>query len=118
MNKTSKEDFEYFKKQCEYWQDRLSLRDWKLHYLHETYTGSYAWFRSDVPGKTATLGLSVSWEDEKITKPKLNSSARHEVLHLLLADLVYAGHARQSTDEDFENTQHAIIRRLEHVLEK
>ena len=113
MSKTSKADFKYFRAKCEEVIDELSLRDWKYFYLHEDHVGSYAWVRPDSEAKQATVGLSVDWSGSKVTKEMLTYCAKHEILHVLLADLVEVGKVRQSTDQDFSMAQHAIIRRLE-----
>ena len=116
MNKTSKADFEYFKKRCEVYLDELSLRDWRIYYYHnDSDLEAYAWIRPDVSAKQACVGLTINWEDHKVTKDILDYCAKHEILHLLLADLVQCGKWRQSTDEDFTEAQHAVIRRLENA---
>lgn len=113
MIKTSKADFKYFVKKCEEYIDQLSLRDFKIYYTYENHPDSYAWILPDVEAGQATIGLSVDWGKQKATKEMLGYCAKHEVLHLLLADLVHVGKYRQSTDFDFTRAQHACIRRLE-----
>lgn len=115
--KTSNDDFKYFCKRVKEEQKALSLCDWKLYVKHEDLAGSYAWVHPDSEAKQATIGLSIDWTGTKVTKDMLAYCARHEVLHLLLADLVACGKYRQSSDTDFTTAQHAIIRRLESVLE-
>lgn len=114
--KTSKEDFKYFQQQCEIWLDKLSLRDWKVYYFHQTEKGSFAWMNPDCEGKVVSIGLSIDWVEENVTKEFLKQVSRHEVLHVLLADLVQTGKYRQSCDADFTESQHAVIRRLENIL--
>lgn len=116
MNQTSKKDFTYFKKQCEIWLDTYSLRDFKIYYEHNnSMPTAYAFIRPNVEAGIAVIGLSINWESQKVTKTFLKYCALHEVLHLLLADLVEVGKYRQSTDADFTRAQHAVIRRLENV---
>ena len=113
MFKTSKTDFEYFIKQCNKYIDELSLRDWKYFFDHADHPNSYAWVQPDAEAKQAVVGLSPDWVTKKPTKDMLDYCAKHEILHVLLADLVNVGKIRQSTDQDFSMAQHAIIRRLE-----
>ncbi len=113
-HKTSKEDFEYFKKCCQKYIEQLGLKDFKIYYEHsDAQPTAYAFISPDVSAGQATIGLSISFNDHKVSKSHLDYCAKHEVLHLLLADLVNVGNLRQSTAEDFTRAQHAIIRRLE-----
>lgn len=77
---------------------------------------SYGWVTPDSEAKQATIGLTKTWDDTLITDEVLDYVAHHEVLHLLLADLVHVGNQRQSTQADFTTAQHAIIRRLENAI--
>lgn len=77
---------------------------------------AYGWINPDSEAKHATIGLTKTWESTPITDEQLDYVAHHEVLHLLLADLVHIGNQRQSTAADFTQAQHAIIRRLENAL--
>ena len=115
-NKTSKADFEAFKKTVVYWQNKLGLTDWKLYLSHDTVENTLAWVRRDNEGRCASIGLSVNWEHQKVSRKLINECALHEVLHILLANLRYAGQQRQTTETDFSIAEHEIIRRLEKVL--
>ena len=115
MNKTSKEDFEFFQKQVTSYQKQLGLTDWKIYCMHDTEDNALAWIKRDQEGRCCSIGLSVDWSHQKVSRAMIKSSARHEVLHLLLADLRLAGNKRQSTAEDFTIAEHSIIRRLENA---
>ena len=117
MNKTSKEDYEYFQKQVTSYQKQLGLTDWKIYFEHYTHENSMAWIKRDQEGRCCTIGLSIDWAHQKVSRDMIKSCARHEVLHLLLADLRLAGNKRQTTDEDFTIAEHSIIRRLENWKE-
>ena len=114
--KTSKDDFKAFTKECEVTLDQLSLRDWRVCYFHQDEPDALGWCRTDSEGKIASIGLSRNWQNEKPTRKEIKRVARHEILHVLLADLTQCGKYRQSTDSDFATAQHAIIRRLENIL--
>ena len=115
-NKTSKEDFEYFKKYVKIYQKEFGLTNFKLYFNHDNkHMDAYAYIYSEVENGIATIGLTQNWDSLKITKEQLRYSAKHEILHLLLADLVQVGKYRQSVDTDFIRAQHAVIRRLENA---
>ena len=112
-NKTSKSDFEFFKKWVLFYQKELGLTDWKIYFEHEKADGCMAYINRDHTGRCCTIGLSKDWKHHPVSRDQIKTSARHEVLHLLLADLRHAGDIRQTTDEDFSIAEHSIIRRLE-----
>ena len=114
-HKTSPKDFEFFKKEVIKYQKLLGLTDWKIYLDHESVENSLAWIRRDQEGRCCTIGLSVKWDHQKVSRDLIASSTRHEILHLLLADLRLAGNKRQTTDEDFTIAEHSIIRRLENI---
>ena len=114
--KTSKKDFKVFVRECEATLDLLSLRDWRVVFLHQDEVDCLGWCRTDVEGKVSSVGLCKDWGNWKPTRDEIKRVAKHEILHVLLADLTQCGKLRQSTDEDFSTAQHAIIRRLENIL--
>ena len=113
MNKTSKEDFEYFQDQCLKYIKQLGLLDFKIYWEHAKHPDAYAYITPEVNDGQAVIGLAINWGTQKVTKQMLTYCAKHEVLHLLIADLVEVGKRRNSIAEDFTRAQHAIIRRLE-----
>ena len=114
-SKTTARDFVVFKSACEEWLDYFSLREWRVFYEHGD-SDSFAWCSSDHDGRCATLGLSTNWKHVQPTAVSVRRSALHEVLHLLICDISYLVNSRVCTDAILETAQHAIIRRLEHVI--
>jgi hypothetical protein len=94
--------------------EALGLKDFKIYWEHTNdMPNSYAFIRPDIEAMQAVIGLTINFGEHKVSRSHLDYCARHEVLHLLLADLVQVGKYRQSMDIDFTRAQHAIIRRLE-----
>ncbi len=63
-------------------------------------------------GRCATFILNLPWDDVP-TRERLQQSALHEVLELLLAKLEDLACRRYVTRMEIREASHAIIRRLE-----
>lgn len=118
--KTTVSQFKYFQSRCYYWQDRLSLGDWKLFFQHASHTededclAGCAW---DIPGRAATIYFAPEWSKLSLpTQDNLNIVACHELCELLLAHLSTMAHHSDLKDFRVDETVHAIIRRLEKAL--
>ena len=122
-NKTTKADFELFKSECEYWIDRLSLREWEFNYLHKQSTdveSSLAWTRSQYGGRVVDIALATEFDENwTIDKESIAHCAFHEVCEILLAplrDIAMDINGAEKTEQSA--AIHAIIHRLEHSLWK
>jgi hypothetical protein len=111
-----KREFEVFKSECFRWVKRLGLSDWKLHFAFEEVENGLASINTDFEGKIARVSLNPF--QERVPKREVNvkSSARHEMLHLLLSELRWMNSRRFITDNSWEAAEHAVIRRLENAL--
>ena len=118
MAKTTKEHFEIFKTECDWWIDYLGLKDWYIDYTHtKTDDNSRASYAADIPARVINLNLNADWGIDEITEPNIKLSAFHEVCELLLVRLNDMAD-KKSTPEEREEEIHAIIRRLENTLFK
>lgn len=115
--KTTAKHFKLFKAEALRTADVLGLHDWEFRLYHnDTRKDCLAHYSLLHEGKAADITLTREWQDMPITNEAIKSAARHEVLHILLADLVYLAHARQTGEHDIETAEHAIIHRLERLL--
>ena len=58
--KTTKKDFEIYKKEADYWLDKFQLRSWEIRYAHlehEHIDEALAWCETHWTGRVATLGI-------------------------------------------------------------
>jgi hypothetical protein len=113
--KTSAKDFALFQAECERWQQRLSLGDWEFRCQHDACTG-LAGVMTLVENKLACFTLNTVWDTDPVSNDALKAVAKHEVLHVLLAELEDLGRSRVNTPALANQIEHAIIRRLEKVL--
>lgn len=112
--KTTTEDFEYFKKCCNYWMERLELNEWKIKYDQDmNYEKSIAEYEICYVDRQVTFKLALE-NTEPLDKKTIIFAAFHEVVHCLLYPSVYTSWNHQ--EEEREAADHAIINRLAHYL--
>lgn len=115
-NKTTKQDYKYFKERVLYWQKELGQVNWAIHFKHEQLDDNFAETRMGNSSHVAVVALSTDWVDDAVSNEQLNRTAFHEVLHLVLNDLVTEAKARYATEYDIDRAEHAAIRILENLV--
>ena len=93
--KTSKKDFDEYKKWCLYYMDKFKLDDWQIYFeLGEL--NSIAKCATNVGNRNVTFALTKELE-ELSTQSSMKSNARHEVCHVLIAelDILIANHCTE-----------------------
>ena len=118
MAKTTKKDFELFKSETNYWIDRFNLREWSFWIVHRDFEGLsniLAWANHNWAGRSATIGLSINWEDSDINDYNICRSGFHEVCELLLIDIRSIAEIDicETQKYELEKSIHSAIRRLE-----
>lgn len=115
--KTTEKHFKLFKPECDYWIQAFGLIDWEIHYFHETDPDrNLAWESHNVTNRIASMGLSAEWKRPKPTKYMIRKVAFHEVCELLLARLDTEAKFRFATEDNVNETRHAVIRVLEKIV--
>lgn len=111
--KTTKKDFEVFKKECLKWVEFYGLKDWRISYDQKD-TEANAETRYFLENKSAVISLSNKYPCETT----LGRLAFHEVSELLLVEITHKLNWFLNTQE-VNTMAHTIIRRLENsVFEK
>lgn len=115
--KTTKAEFELFKKRCYHWQQRLSLNNWAVYFEHMNTKDAYAKTHWSTTQMAATIQFCVNWDK---TRPKndaeIDRLALHEISHILLAPLVSEANWRFTSEDAIDSAEHAIVRALENIL--
>lgn len=115
--KTTKLQFELFKNDCLAWQKKLGLTNWVIYFYHKKIEDSYANTAWHMSSAAATINLSTVWDEGRLYSEKeLDRLALHEVLHVLLAQLIAEAEDRFSNQTALNIAEHNIIRTLENVL--
>jgi hypothetical protein len=114
---TSKQDFDFFVKECIKWRNVLNLGDWDIVYYHETYDIKEKTRAStdDSPeDRCAAIYFDPIW-DEQPTKYLLSRTAFHEICEVRLSDIRNMTNTEYSTEQ--KNTEfHKIIVLLENIV--
>jgi hypothetical protein len=124
MAKTSKSDFEGFKKKAYYYVGEFGLLEYEIDFVHkdlcnedEPLCNAQAGVRVSAPGKWATIYLNVDWGDNPVTKHTIHSAALHEVLHILFAEYSCIAFERFNISQDqFTTCEHTILGRLQNFI--
>lgn len=122
-NKTTKDQFELFKKECEFWIDYFGLKGWRVEYSHKkTVDEARADIIWNCAGRIATITLNTIWVDEDrcvITNDNVRRSAFHEVCELFLARLNMMANGKiDNQPHDVNEETHNLIRTLENTIFK
>ena len=115
MAKTTREDFDYFKKCCQKWIERLGLKGWQVYYFHTDMDDAYARCSSNkLTDRTISLWFCKDWNDaEKKTKAAIDATAKHEILELLVTRARLLATSRYATEEQIYEAFHEIVYILE-----
>jgi hypothetical protein len=111
------EDAKFFAECVKKWQLTLSLGDWRIEKGSKPAKNAMASVEFNENARLATYRLG-DFGSEKITKESLDKTALHELLHVLLHDLMTIAQDPKSSDEEVEMQEHRVINLLENLLTK
>ncbi len=114
-NAPNEEQAKLFDQSVQRWQRELSLGDWRIERGGKPARNAMASVEFDNAARLATYRLG-DFGAEEITPESLDKTALHELLHVLLHDLVVTSQDRSATDEQLEAVEHRVINVLEKLL--
>ena len=116
--KTTKKDFEFFKKECDRYANLFGLDDWSLIYEkdYSFVPNTRASCAINLNACQTEIALAKDWQHEKVTRKQLSETAKHEVLHILLAPVMVRAMARYTAENDLISAEHSIIQKLMKLL--
>lgn len=97
------------------WQAKFSLGDWRIERGLKPAKNAMASVEFNPGARLATYRLG-DFGAEAITPAALEATVIHELLHVLLFDLIDTA-AGKSTDEELEAAEHQVINVLEKLLQ-
>lgn len=115
--KTTAKEFERFKKSFKYWQEKLGLHEYRIDFFHKQLKDNYAQIMTSEIGKTATVCLTTKLDSEDVKcwgGPEV--TGKHEAIHLLVRRLTWLARSRHCSENDIDEEDEKIVRRLEDVL--
>ncbi len=87
------------------------LLNWHVEVYSGESTEALAWVRPAVEAHRADVYLATTW-DEEPTEKRLLDKARHEVLHIVVADLSHAGGKRYVSESELNEAEEQLVLRL------
>ena len=111
------EDAQYFALCVKKWQEVLNLGDWRIEKGLKPAKQAMASVEFNEGARLAVYRLG-DFGSEQINEKTLNCTALHELLHVLLHDLMTAAQDSRSSAENLEKEEHRIINILERLLLK
>ena len=97
------------------WQTTLSLGDWRIERGQKPAKNAMASVEFNDGARLAVYRLG-DFGAESITPQSLERTALHELLHVLLHDLIEVASDPRTSGEQIEAAEHRIINLLERVL--
>ena len=117
MKKTSKAEFNRFKKEFLRWVEILGLQGYKIFFFHDPLENSYARIVPNEPGNAADVYFSSELSNTaKEASEGPEASGKHEAIHLLLNRLFFLGEQRFVGSDEMEHEWEKLVRILEKVL--
>lgn len=100
------------------WQRKLGLMDWRITQSPDTtkpnvmaFIDTFDWVQ-----RQAKATLNRRWKSTPITKHTLEQTAVHELLHVMLHELVEKAQTPGVHADELASVEHSIINRLELLL--
>ena len=114
-NTPSAEQALLFDQYVDKWQILLSLGDWRIEKGQKPAKNAMASVEFNDAARLAVYRLG-DWGAEPITPDSLEKTALHELLHVLLHDLIAAASDPRTASEHMDATEHRVINVLERAL--
>ena len=96
------------------WQSKFSLGDWRIERGNKPAKNAMASVEFNPPARLCVYKLG-DFGAEAVTPASLEATVIHELLHVLLFDLIQTASGK-STDEELEAAEHAVVNVLEKLL--
>ena len=111
---TSDQDAE-FDLHIRVWQDRLGLLDWRIERGRGNSAGAMSKVKCHYPDRLAVYKTG-NWP-QPVTTEALESTAIHELLHVMLSELTHVVSTNASSEIQY-SVEHRIVNTLEKLLSK
>ena len=123
MGHDTKDFFPAFKDEAEKWVQRFGLLSWRLEIMCQDkeeepdLIDAKAICRAHKQGRIAEIILNEEWPDWAVpSEQDVRRSAFHECCELLMMRLEWLAFDRTTTEEQYEEERHVVIRTLENAV--
>lgn len=118
--RTTKKDFIKFQTECSKWLDRFWLREWQVFYCWED-LGDGTASRIEYFHDSKNVAISLNRRQDpkgghRQFEQSIEDLAKHEVIHLLLADIIGLAESRHVQKEEITSAEHALVQKLMKLL--
>lgn len=117
--KTTKTHFNMFKKFVRGYATKWGINDMALYFSHEELDNAYAINAGNVLKRTSTLGFTTEWDEyggRKLCEKEIKRTAKHEVTHLLLAELQACAYERFIDSDTVERAFETLVVKLQNII--
>jgi len=118
IHKTTKADFEYFKRHCRWWFDYFGINEFEFVYDHKKLNNALATTSINYEDKILFIGFGSEFTDsdyQRMSRKEMARMALHEVSEAMLFELRTMS-CYVFSDSHVSEKVHEIIHRLENTL--
>lgn len=116
-NFTDQKDFEFFRQEVLYWQEKLGMLDWRITVIDKPTSNMAMVEKQDLESRTAKIRFGRSFGKHELVSPDtISSTALHEVLHVFLHELLHSYEIPPSPPDIKYSVEHRVVNVLENVI--
>lgn len=120
--KTTEKHLEVFREEFLKTITLLGVTGWEIYFTYTDDKDVYARVGTDSVSHVATAMLCKEWDDLDgnylLTDEHIRSKAIHEACHVLVARLNSLAEARFKTEDEVNQAEHELVRRIEALVKK
>jgi len=116
-NPVSSADADKFEDYIQQWQTKLNLNDWRIVRSSKRVNGAMAQVsKIYLEDRLVSYKIGSDFGTEGVSDHTLESTAVHELLHVLLYELVELAATPGHTQEQLMSVEHRVVNTLEGLL--
>ncbi len=104
-----------FDQAVQHWQQKLNLADWRIARGDGNAKGAMASVSFNCQARLATYRTG-DWGNDPMDDYTIRATALHEVLHVLLAELLWLKANQPEAEPLLESAEHRVVNTLEKLL--
>jgi hypothetical protein len=116
MKKINDQEFKLFQEEFKKYQKLLNLQDYKVVFECRHIDGNFGQIQSNSEMRTAFVTLTNIVCSSDIEYFDIKETAKHEAMHLLLADITYLACERFGNLDTIKKEEEKIVRLLTEVV--
>lgn len=117
MNEVTPADADQFEAYVQKWQRLLNLDDWRISRSLKRPKGVMAQVsKMNLEQRLAVYQIGLNFGAEPVTPHALESTAVHELLHIMLCELIETSKTADPQHDTLRSVEHRIINTLERLL--